>query len=96
MSLAVHVFSCRLKVQSGIVEKMGKARKIKVSKGETKEQKISLPDQIEQEKTVKLKNRRKVRHRVDDEEEVSLRLNFRRVLISSSVKSNEFLVKNDV
>ncbi|XP_012534195.1 bystin [Monomorium pharaonis] len=49
---------------------MGKAKKLKVSKGETKESKIALADQIEQEKTVKLKNRQKVRHRADEEEYV--------------------------
>ncbi|XP_024890831.1 bystin [Temnothorax curvispinosus] len=48
---------------------MGKAKKIKVSKGETKEQKIGLAEQIELEKAVKVKNRQKVRHRADDEEE---------------------------
>lgn len=91
MSPAARTCFCwRLEVQTGIVKKMGKAKKIKVSKGETKEQKISLADQIEQEKAVKLKNRRKVRHRADDEEEVSLLLNFlHRVLFSSPFpKSN--------
>ncbi|XP_077274344.1 bystin [Temnothorax americanus] len=48
---------------------MGKAKKIKVSKGETKEQKIGLAEQIELEKAVKVKNRQKVRHRADDKEE---------------------------
>lgn len=90
MSTATRTCFCwRLQIQTDIVKKMGKAKKIKVSKGETKEQKISLADQIEQEKAVKLKNRRKVRHRVDDEEEVSLCLNFlHRILVSSSPKSN--------
>lgn len=50
---------------------MGKAKKIKVSKGETKEQKIGLAEQIELERTVKSKNRQKVRRRADDTEEVS-------------------------
>ncbi|XP_011882427.1 PREDICTED: bystin [Vollenhovia emeryi] len=47
---------------------MGKAKKLKVSKGETKE-KIGLAEQIEREKAVKVKNRRKVRCRADEEEE---------------------------
>lgn len=55
--------------------KMGKAKKIKVSKSETKEAKINLADQIELEKAVKVKNRQKVRRRAD-EEEVSLRIYF--------------------
>lgn len=50
---------------------MGKAKKIKVSKGETKEQKIGLAEQIELEKAVKSKNRQKARRRADDTEEVS-------------------------
>lgn len=54
---------------------MGKAKKLKVSKGETKEPKIALADQIELEKAVKLKNRQKVRRRAD-EEEVSLHICF--------------------
>lgn len=54
---------------------MGKAKKIKVSKGETKEAKINLADQIELGKAVKVKNRQKVRRRAD-EEEVSLRIYF--------------------
>jgi len=54
---------------------MGKAKKIKVSKGETKEPKIGLADQIEFEKAVKVKNRQKIRHRAD-EEEVSLCIYF--------------------
>lgn len=40
---------------------MGKAKKVKVSKGETKHPKIALGDQIEEEKTVKPKNRHKIR-----------------------------------
>lgn len=47
---------------------MGKAKKVKVSKGGPK---IGLVDQIELEKTVKFKNRQKVRHRTDEDEEVS-------------------------
>lgn len=51
---------------------MGKAKKIKVSKGETKASKISLVEQIESEKITKPKNRQKIRQRIDEEEEVSL------------------------
>lgn len=50
---------------------MGKAKKIKVSKSETKEPKIGLADQIELEKAVKVKNRQKVRRRADEEEYVA-------------------------
>jgi len=48
---------------------MGKAKKVKVSKGETQRPKLSLADQIENE--VKPKNRQKIRLRNDEEEEVS-------------------------
>ncbi|XP_078036044.1 bystin [Augochlora pura] len=48
---------------------MGKARKVKVSKGETKQPKIALGDQIEDEKTVKPKNRHKIRARNDEDEQ---------------------------
>ncbi|XP_076244398.1 bystin [Calliopsis andreniformis] len=48
---------------------MGKAKKVKVSKGETKQQKVPLADQIEDEKTVKSKNRHKIRTRHDEDEE---------------------------
>lgn len=47
---------------------MGKAKKIKVSKGEAK---VGLADQIEHEKTVKSKNRQKSRLRANEVEEVS-------------------------
>lgn len=50
---------------------MGKAKKVKVSKGKTKEPKISLAEQIEIDKAVKPTVRQKTRHRADDEEEVS-------------------------
>lgn len=59
---------------------MGKAKKIKVSKGETKEPKIGLAEQIEREKAVKFKNRQKVRRRADDEEEVGFRIYFLSIL----------------
>lgn len=62
---------------------MGKAKKVKVSKGETKESKIALADQIEQEKSVKLKNRQKVRCRAD-EEEVSFHICFALFLLFPS------------
>lgn len=47
---------------------MGKAKKTKVSKGETKEPKIGLAEQLELDKTVKPKNRQKIRFRADEEE----------------------------
>lgn len=47
---------------------MGKAKKIKVSKGETKQPKVALADQIEEEKSVKSKNRHKLRIRNDDDD----------------------------
>ncbi|XP_053987546.1 bystin [Hylaeus volcanicus] len=48
---------------------MGKAKKLKVSKGETKQSKVTLLDQIEDEKTVKSRNRNKTRVRNDEDEE---------------------------
>ncbi|KAJ8669299.1 hypothetical protein QAD02_000558 [Eretmocerus hayati] len=48
---------------------MGKAKKIKVSKNETKRPKIALADQIEQAGAVKMKNRNKKRFRRDEDEE---------------------------
>jgi len=48
---------------------MGKAKKMKVAKGKTQQPKLSLIDQIENEK--KPKNRQKIRLRTDEEEEVS-------------------------
>ncbi|KYN43342.1 Bystin [Trachymyrmex septentrionalis] len=50
---------------------MGKAKKVKVSKGDTKEPKIGLADQIEFEKGVKVKNRQKIRRRADEEEYIA-------------------------
>ncbi|XP_076762856.1 bystin [Xylocopa sonorina] len=47
---------------------MGKAKKIKVSKGESKQPKVGLADQIEREKTVKSKNRHKIRFRRDEDD----------------------------
>lgn len=47
---------------------MGKAKKLKVSKGETKLPKVGLANQIEEEKTVKSKNRTKIRVRNDEDE----------------------------
>lgn len=49
---------------------MGKAKKIKVSKGEKNAPKVGLADQIEDDKAVKMKNRKKVRIRNDQDEEV--------------------------
>lgn len=51
---------------------MGKAKKIKVSKGESRPGKIGLAEQIEGEKVVKAKLQKKVRHRNDDDEEVRI------------------------
>ncbi|XP_076636785.1 bystin [Colletes latitarsis] len=48
---------------------MGKAKKLKVSKRETKQSKVALLDQIEEEKVVKSKNRNKTRIRNDGDEE---------------------------
>lgn len=47
---------------------MGKAKKLKASKGETKQQNVPLADQMEDEKTVKSKNRHKIRFRNDEDE----------------------------
>ncbi|XP_003700691.1 bystin [Megachile rotundata] len=47
---------------------MGKAKKLKVSKGETKPPKVGLANQIEEEKTVKSKNKHKIRIRNDEDE----------------------------
>ncbi|XP_043463652.1 bystin [Leptopilina heterotoma] len=49
---------------------MGKAKKIKVSKGEKNVPKVGLADQMEDDKAVKMKNRKKVRIRNDEDEEV--------------------------
>ena len=51
---------------------MGKAKKIKVSKGEKCEPKLGLADQIEEDKTAKMKTRKKVRIRTDEDEEVRI------------------------
>ncbi|XP_076162678.1 bystin [Ptiloglossa arizonensis] len=48
---------------------MGKAKKLKVSKHEIKQSKVSLLDQIEEERAVKSKNRNKTRIRNDEDEE---------------------------
>lgn len=50
---------------------MGKAKKLKVSKHEIKQSKVSLLDQIEEERAVKSKNRNKTRIRNDEDEEVT-------------------------
>lgn len=59
---------------------MGKAKKIKVSKGGTKESKISLMEQIEIDKAVKPTVRQKIRHRANDEEEVSFHIYLFRIM----------------
>lgn len=48
---------------------MGKAKKVKVSKGETKQPKLALADQIEDDKIAKSKNRHKIRFRSDEDDE---------------------------
>ncbi|KAK0078995.1 hypothetical protein PV325_001862 [Microctonus aethiopoides] len=48
---------------------MGKAKKIKVSKGHSRPEKVGLTEQIEREKMVKAKLQKKVRYRNDDDEE---------------------------
>ncbi|KAK0179739.1 hypothetical protein PV327_005461 [Microctonus hyperodae] len=48
---------------------MGKAKKIKVSKGQSRPEKVGLAEQIEGEKVVKPKLQKKVRLRDDDDEE---------------------------
>ena len=48
---------------------MGKAKRVKVSKGETKQQKVPLAEQIEDEKTLKSKSRNKIKIRTDEDEE---------------------------
>lgn len=60
--------TCALSVflQSKRDKKMGKAKKVRVSKGTTK---MTLLDQIDDEKFVKPKNRQKVRIRTDGDEE---------------------------
>lgn len=55
---------------------MGKAKKIKVSKGEKNAPKVGLADQIEDDKAVKMKNRKKVRIRNDQDEEVRIKILF--------------------
>lgn len=55
---------------------MGKAKKVKLSKGETQESKIGLAEQIESEKISKPKNRQKIRQRADEEEEVGSYISF--------------------
>lgn len=55
---------------------MGKAKKVKVSKGGTKDLKICLAEQIESGKVAKSKNRQKVRQRADEEEEVGSHIYF--------------------
>lgn len=52
---------------------MGKAKKIKVSKGDKNLPKVGLADQIEEDKTVKTKSRKKVRIRNDGDEEVRMK-----------------------
>lgn len=49
---------------------MGKAKKIKVSKSEIKQPKISLGDQIEEEKNIKSKKRQKIKIRNEDDDKV--------------------------
>lgn len=51
---------------------MGKAKKVKASKGETNQPKLGLAEQIELEKAVRPKSRQKLRLRADEEEEVCI------------------------
>ena len=49
---------------------MGKAKKMKVTKSESSQPKVSLVEQMEDDQLAKMKNRQKLRFRTDDEEEV--------------------------
>ncbi|KAG5346408.1 BYST protein, partial [Acromyrmex charruanus] len=72
---------------------MGKAKKVKVSKGETKEPKIGLAEQIELEKGVKVKNRQKIRRRADEEEYITPTLTKK---ILSQARQQQLEIENEI
>lgn len=72
---------------------MGKAKKVKVSKGGTKEPKIGLAEQIEFDKTVKPTVRQKVRHRADEEEYVAPTLTKR---ILSQARQQQLEIEEEI
>ncbi|EFN65824.1 Bystin [Camponotus floridanus] len=72
---------------------MGKAKKIKVSKG-TKESKISLTEQIEIDKAVKPTVRQKIRHRANDEEEYVAPTLTRRIL--SQARQQQLEIEEEI
>ncbi|GAB1860296.1 Bystin [Camponotus japonicus] len=73
---------------------MGKAKKIKVSKGGTKEPKISLTEQIEIDKAVKPTVRQKIRHRANDEEEYVAPTLTRRIL--SQARQQQLEIEEEI
>ncbi|XP_012221311.1 bystin [Linepithema humile] len=73
---------------------MGKAKKVKVSKGETKDSKIGLAEQIESEKVAKPKNRQKVRQRADEEEEYVAPILTKRIL--SQARRQQLEVEEEI
>ncbi|KAK2580720.1 hypothetical protein KPH14_011348 [Odynerus spinipes] len=75
---------------------MGKAKKIKVSAGEKRQPKVGLADQIEGDKTVKAKNRQKIRIRNDDDEEYVDPSLTKKILLQARQQQMEMEEDNDM
>lgn len=75
---------------------MGKAKKIKISKVEKSQPKVGLADQIVEEKTAKMKNRRKVRLRMDEDEEYVDSTLSRKILSQARRQQAELEDENDI
>lgn len=74
---------------------MGKAKKVKVS-GEKRPPKVGLADQIESDKTVKAKNRQKIRIRNDEDEEYVDPTLTKRILLQARKQQMEMEEENDM
>ncbi|XP_066588479.1 bystin [Prorops nasuta] len=74
---------------------MGKAKKLKASKGETSQSKIGLADQIDNDKIAKGKNRTKVRLRTEEEEEYVEPTLTKRILLQARKQQAELEEENE-
>ncbi|XP_001605626.2 bystin [Nasonia vitripennis] len=75
---------------------MGKAKKVKVSKGETSLPKVGLAEQIEEGQFAKPKNRQKLRFRNDDDEEFVDSKTTQKILAQARRQQQEMEEENGV
>ncbi|XP_011504521.1 PREDICTED: bystin [Ceratosolen solmsi marchali] len=68
---------------------MGKAKKIKVSKDEMSKKKIGLAEQLENENTLKIKERKKIRNRTEEHEEFIDPKISKKILLQARIQQQE-------